>query len=367
VDSTHNSLVTVGNGGDKPARAQLTILYNQGSGQYQVEQMLAPDEQMWLDFGNLIHDQVPDKDGHILPPDLASGTYRIRDLSDRAAGGLYEGKVTLDKTYGHAAYGCAICCGYEDVFMEFNPLAVAVNGYEDQEVEAGDSCGGGTENITGDFPTWWTGNTAIATASGHQINGVATGTTPHYAQSVEMYWGPKEYYPSCPLTQQQPSGTINVCPSSSSVGSTTAESLAKVLATYKTGLGAVVGIQFNPAAPTGLVVTETLSSGATTCPQGFPTVCATKGNLNTASLVVGTAGTATDGTPFPATPNTMWDEHVVASASSLLGSSGKQCSIQCNQQYSCGGTIIGNYTITYTLSTGTISGTPVTNVTATVN
>ena len=219
VDSTHNSLVTVGNGGNKPARAQLTILYNQGSGQYQIEQMLAPDEQMWLDFGKLIHDQVPDKDGHTLPPDLASGTYRIRDLSDSAAGGLYEGKVTLDKTYGHAAYGCSICCGYEDVFMEFNPLAVAVGGYEDQDVFAADSCGGGQQNITDDFPTWWTGNTAIATASGHQINGVAAGTTPHYAQSVKMYFGPKEYSPTCPLSSQQPIGTTNVTPTVTISGS----------------------------------------------------------------------------------------------------------------------------------------------------
>jgi hypothetical protein len=217
VDSTHNSLVTVGNGGNKPARAQLTILYNQGSGQYQIEKMLAPDEQMWLDFGKLIHDQVPDKDGHTLPPDLASGTYRIRDLSDRAAGGLYEGKVILDKTYGHAAYGCAICCGFEDVFMEFDPLSVPVSGYGDQEVEAGDSCGGGTQNITGDFPTWWTGNTAIATASGHQIKGIAAGTTPHYAQSAEMYFGPKEYYPSCPLSQQEPTAPTNVAPTITSI------------------------------------------------------------------------------------------------------------------------------------------------------
>ena len=63
----------------------MTILYIQGSSQYKIEQMLAPDEQMWLDFGKLIHDQVPDKDGHTLPPDLASGSYRIRDLSDSAA------------------------------------------------------------------------------------------------------------------------------------------------------------------------------------------------------------------------------------------------------------------------------------------
>jgi hypothetical protein len=71
-----------------PARAQLSIFYNEGKEQYQVEQMLAPDEQMELDFGKLIHDQVPDNAGHRLPPDLTSGAYRVRDLTDIAVGNL---------------------------------------------------------------------------------------------------------------------------------------------------------------------------------------------------------------------------------------------------------------------------------------
>ncbi len=120
--------------------------------------------------------------------------------------------MILDKTYGHAAYGCAICCGYGYPFMEYDPLDVLISSNGDQLVEAGDSCGGGTQTITGDFPTWWTGNTAIATASGHVIHGVAAGTTPHYAQSVSMYWGLKEYYPSCPVSQMEPSAPTNVKP-----------------------------------------------------------------------------------------------------------------------------------------------------------
>ncbi len=210
VDGMHNSLVTVGNGGNKAQRAQLTIFYNQGSGQYQVEQTLGPDEQMAFDFGKLIRNQIPDKSGHTLPPDLTFGTYRILDLTDSAAGGLYEGKVILDKTYGHAAYGCAICCGPEFALMEYDPLAVAVSGWGDQEVLASNSCGGGQQNVTGDFPTWWTDNTAIATASGPRINGIAAGTTNHHAKSIEMYWGYREYYSICPLTQEQPTAPTKV-------------------------------------------------------------------------------------------------------------------------------------------------------------
>ncbi|HEY6763158.1 MAG TPA: hypothetical protein VI386_00165, partial [Candidatus Sulfotelmatobacter sp.] len=212
---------------------------------------------------------------------------------------------------------------------------------------------------------WWSGNTATAKVTSFNGHGVAPGATNGFATPTipSGDGNPK----MCPQTKQQGQNDVNVCPSSTSVGSTTTESLAKVFPTYKTGLGVVVGIQLSPAAPTGLIVTETLSNGSNTCPQGFPTnVCTTNGNLNTGSLSVGTAGVATDGTPLTAAPNTMWDEHIVASSSSLLGTSGQQCSIQCSQQYSCGGTVIGSYTITYTFKTGTISGTPVTNVTATV-
>jgi hypothetical protein len=211
VDSTHNSLVTIGNGGNQPARAQLTILYNQGSGQYQVEQTLAPDEQMALDFGKLIHDQVPDKKGHTLPPDLAGGTYRLLDLNDNPLGSLYEGKVIVDKTYGHAAYSCVICCGPNNPWMVYAPLSVGVNGSANQAVQALNSCSQHIVTVTGDFPTWWTGNSSIATASNTQINGVAVGTTDNDAQSINMYWGPKTDNPDgCPLSQEAPSALTNV-------------------------------------------------------------------------------------------------------------------------------------------------------------
>jgi hypothetical protein len=34
-----------------------------------MEKMLSPSQQLWLDLGRLVHDQVPDSDGHTLPPD----------------------------------------------------------------------------------------------------------------------------------------------------------------------------------------------------------------------------------------------------------------------------------------------------------
>jgi Bacterial Ig-like domain (group 2) len=156
---------------------------------------------------------------------------------------------------------------------------------------------------------------------------------------------------------------INNCPTSTSINSSTAEVLTSA-STYKTGYGEYVGIAVSPSAPTGTVVTENLSNVTNSCPTGFPNVCTTSSGLNSSSLVVGAAGTTLNGTNLLATPNIMWDEHALRSTSNLLGSSGKSCTIQCGQQFTCAGAVIGNYTITFTFTAGTISGTPVTKVTA---
>ena len=215
VDGTHNSLVTINNGGNKSALAQLTIFYNQGAGQYQLEQMLAPDQQMPLDFGKLIHDRIPDKNGQSLPPNLTSGAYRILELTDdHAAADLYEGKVIVDKTYGHASYGCTICCGPTNPYMEWNPLYLFPGGSWNQQIQSGDSCTRRLTTITGDFPTWWTDSTTTATASSNKINGIAVGATGHHALSDSIYWGPLEDSGGgpCPLDQQQADAGTNVTP-----------------------------------------------------------------------------------------------------------------------------------------------------------
>src|SRR5215469_12418472 len=191
VDGAHNSLSTVINGGAKPVVAELTIFYNQGKSQYEIQQMLAPEAQMFVDFGQLIHNQIPDVNGQTLPANLTFGAYRVRDLTDSTAASLYEGKVIVDKTFGHVSYGCLICCGPDTPFMMYDPLTVSVGGSARQEVEAVSSCTGRISIITGAFPTWWTDNTSIATANGNSIQGVGAGTTNDNALSNWMYFGPK--------------------------------------------------------------------------------------------------------------------------------------------------------------------------------
>jgi hypothetical protein len=126
-DAYHSSIMTAGNGGTKPMQAAFTIFYNQGTQRYDLEQTLQPDEQMWIDVGKLIREHLPDKSGNTMPENLTSGSFEWQDLTNKAIGTLFEGKIVYDKTYGHVAYGCAACCGYNTPRLSLNPLGVPLS------------------------------------------------------------------------------------------------------------------------------------------------------------------------------------------------------------------------------------------------
>ena len=167
-----------------------------------------PHEQMWVDVGKLIHDQMPDKNGLLLPPDLMMGSYELQDLTDRGVGNLYEGKVIVDKTFGHVAYGCATCCGFfASPWMYYDPIGVGLGATSTQGVWDMDACTGGDVSVTDYFGDWNTGNHAIATASKAVITGVAVGSTTNSATGTLTIGNINSL--RCPQEQTNPSGPVN--------------------------------------------------------------------------------------------------------------------------------------------------------------
>jgi len=178
------------------------------------------------------------------------------------------------------------------------------------------------------------------------------------------------------LTSQQVAQTINSsCPTSVTLSSTTQLSLTANFPQYKTGIGILTAMQVNPSTQpdgttnwNGTQIQEYVSvnSGSNTCPSNVP-VCSQSGNPLTVGAG-GNPGDTTFGAPFPPTANVFWDEHVRTDGTSLLNASGvtqTSCAMSCSQTYKCNGIIIGTFTINYSLSRGTIQGTPVTNVSVT--
>lgn len=232
VDANHDSIIAAGNGSGKPVKARLTFFYAGGAERYEMERTIAADDQMWVDMGELIRDGVPDVHGNVLPRDLTTGAYQLLNLEAAPAPVLYEGKVVTDKTYGHATYGCMICCGYRGVQLNPNPILTFTGGFAGFNPVGTNACGGGTTNLNGYAQSWWTDDPGIMTANQGQATGVSMGSTNLYADM-----------PDLPLRGILDGGT---CP----VGDTTAS-----------GPGTV-------QVPTALKAIATTSNGAASCPTG---------------------------------------------------------------------------------------------------
>ena len=361
LDANHNEIAAITNIGAKPTNALLTLHYDKGTKKYELQQTIAPGDQMWVNLAQLVRNRTVDRNDNTLPADVSSVTYEVKDLSPAGLGVMMDSLAT-DATYGfHSHQPSLECCSYSAIGFNNDPVDVVLDGTEQLDVFGFNSCSSEPEPISPFFTIWDTQAPSTAQMSYRQVKGVAPGFT-NGSATGEV---PVALGQLCPLEQLTPTVPINVCPSSTSIGSSTAESLQKIFPTYKTGVGTYVAVDVSPTTPSGVIVTETLSKGKSTCPTGFPNICVTSSGLTTSSLSIGIGGTTLDGTPLAPTPNVMWDEHALESTSSLL-SSGQSCTVTCNQQYSCGGSAIGQYTITYNFAAGTINGTLVTNVAASV-
>ena len=197
----------------------MTLFYNGGQGRYRLEKVLQPGQQLWLDVGQLIRNQVPDSDGKTLPPDTMTGSYELRDLDHAAVGLLYEGKLIIDKTYGHASYGCGTCCGYVKAQVWVTPFSGPPSINNTDYYQAEEQCGGAWDDFTSIATSWQSSNTAVATLPSRTLHTVAPGTA---TGSAEAYLQGSRPAPACPMIWMAGQQQLNVQPHISSVDPTIA-------------------------------------------------------------------------------------------------------------------------------------------------
>jgi hypothetical protein len=211
-DPQHDSIITAGNGGSQPTQAAFTIFYNQGTQKYQLEQNLQPGEQMWMDIGKLIRENVPDKTGKTLPSDLTTGSYEFRDLTNKGVGTLFEGKIIYDKTYGHVTYGCSLCCGYTTPMpLWYDPISVIITSFQDDGVFAWYPCENQYDDVsTAFYNRWSSGAPSVVTVDYYGThNGIAVGSTTSQTFAVLQS---NNVHLMCPTHGYTPNGSANVTP-----------------------------------------------------------------------------------------------------------------------------------------------------------
>ena len=216
VDDTHNTLITVGNGGDEPTRRQVTLFYNGGQSKYRVEKLLPPGQQTWLNLGEVLRNQVPDSDGETIPSDVMFGSYELRDLDHPVLGLLYEGKLVVDKTYGHASYGCVHCCGYSKSQVSPTPFSGPPGMDNPDTYQAYSVCNAHWDDF--DFATNWQSSTpSVATLPTYMLHTVAPGTATGSAKNTLAY---QQFVGApCPNEPMQGSQPVTVAPTVTISGS----------------------------------------------------------------------------------------------------------------------------------------------------
>jgi hypothetical protein len=154
------------------------------------------------------------------------------------------------------------------------------------------------------------------------------------------------------------------CPQSVFLAGTTTFDLTPFVPGLKMGIGIAATMQVGSVVEQwdGTKITESVTEFSNTCPRKiFKGVCE-----GSSTFTVGASGGTAFGKPFPSAHNTFYDFHTGTSTISLLDQAGlKGCTAVCKQTYSCGGNVIGNFTISRVFRKAVINGTHVTTITTT--
>jgi len=168
----------------------------------------------------------------------------------------------IDKTYGHAAYGCGECCGYGQ--PKINPFS-GPPAFDNQDLMLAQAqCGGYFDDVTDAAYNWWSNNTAVAELPTSMLHTVAPGSATGNASIQLQSMKP----PVCPGLTWRPTQQVNVGPYQVELIFTASQGPANCSIHGQAGWVRNVTNQLqyqggSPYAVSGLTVADTLSVGST--------------------------------------------------------------------------------------------------------
>jgi hypothetical protein len=129
-------------------------------------------------------------------------------VDDPVRGKVYEGKLILDKTFGHAAYGCGVCCGYRWAIVDPGPYEDAVGSGTADILWAANSCSADNVDVTGDGYNWGSNNTSVASVAGAYTSLVGAGSA---TGSAFVDLPNTSIRQNCPYVTYFPTQPISAC------------------------------------------------------------------------------------------------------------------------------------------------------------
>jgi hypothetical protein len=224
-----DTMVTIWNPADEEQDLLFTLFFAGGHYKYAVH--LGPRVTHTFNVSELMHNQIPDAEGNIIPASVHEGSAEISGPQSEMEHILMAiGIGTYNVRKATCSQHCKQCSGPIGSSLVDNPFGVASGGTHQQTYYLRNQ-GGGTYDVTGSS-TWSTSQASVATVSGGLVSGVSPGsltigaTSPFQSENVQDCTT-LQTYPPCPthtIAAGSP-GTVQVCPNSLTVGSSRTESL----------------------------------------------------------------------------------------------------------------------------------------------
>ena len=159
----------------------LTLHYEDGQKKYEMRRTIQPGDQMWVSLTSLIRERVPDRKGNILPVEVNGGTYDVQELTP-GNHKVMASALAVDSSLGsQVLHPILRCCGADGAVWDPGSFDLVIDGTDFGSIDGTDQCTGQPLDISGDFTSWWSGNTAVATVTTKQVHGVSEGLTDAFA------------------------------------------------------------------------------------------------------------------------------------------------------------------------------------------
>jgi hypothetical protein len=205
-----DTMVTLWNPADEEQELVFTLSYTGGHYAYPIR--LAPRATMSFNVSEIVHNQIPDAEGNVVPTAVRFGSAELSGAQGENEhilvamdGGIYN---VQKATCG--SLECANCTGIVSTFVNVNPFAVGV-GKSTQQTFGYQYNTGSQYDVTS-TSNWSSSNTSVATVNQGLTNGVSVGSvtlSAIYPYTEPAYTNPCSYNgpPNCPPAYFQPSGS----------------------------------------------------------------------------------------------------------------------------------------------------------------
>jgi len=197
IDGDYTSTIFITNVGSEPAKFVGSINYDGGTYRFDVRELVVGETAVFS-LNQLRDQQIPDKDGHVLPHTLQSGQFRWSVIGGHGASRLIGRTEVVSPTHNvSSSFSCPVCCPDQlgDLIANPSSFSVIINGSTGVYIDGVYVDCSGHTTWSGHYSysvSWWCQYTSRISFSGssnqYTCNGLSTGSSNFSASAYDTVY-----------------------------------------------------------------------------------------------------------------------------------------------------------------------------------